>query len=185
MSRTPGSTCEDRKSTLGFRSSPQRVEENAGRTTLTRSGSVQHGPDPAASREIPRSRASSFPSIPKRVPVHVSRPSRIQAWGPPRPGISENDLSHAGFPQGFKLTRRISSRLVLADECNRPNCQRETAGPVWRGTRSCCSRGGPCGCSLENSESTDTIGRCKAASLQLTPAAVRDRFIDEATTIIP
>ena len=41
--------------------------------------------------------------------------------------------SHAGFPQG-SITRRISnlSRLVsyLADECNRPNCQRRITTEV-------------------------------------------------------
>jgi hypothetical protein len=64
------------------------------------------------------------------------------------------------LPSRVHLTRRISSRLVLADECNRPNCQREIAGPHWRCARGCL----PGTTHSRPPQSTDTIGRCKAAS---------------------
>jgi hypothetical protein len=62
----------------------------------------------------------------QRVPVLASHPDALKPGDHPGRAF-QIDHSHAGFPQGF-MTRRILSRslsrCVLADECNRPNCQR-------------------------------------------------------------
>ena len=65
--------------------------------------------------------------------------------------------------------------LCLADECHRPNCQRSRADRRYtpepgEGFGAIVPIGGP------HRESTDVIGRCKAARKQPTPAVVRRLF---------
>src|SRR5262249_29705442 len=71
----------------------------------------------------------------------------------------------------------------LADECHRPNCQRSSAvrrdtPEPGEGFGAIVPIGGP------HRQSTDVIGRCKAARKQPTPAVVRRLVLREAKTII-
>jgi hypothetical protein len=116
----------------GRRSSPQRVEENYWSHFASR------GPNEPQARfssqkcsyEHPSTKSIRKPIVPRETCAGPCEPSRrYEAWGPPRPGAIRIDRSHAGFPQGsFNATNLFLSRLVLADECNRPNCQRTAAG---------------------------------------------------------
>src|SRR5262249_53106776 len=97
MSRSPPTTApvECRGEERGHRSSPQRVEENAGRT-----------PSPAVPIR------PQEPDGPTRAVCRSNAPSHRQGTGrPSRPGRIRINHAHAGFPQGF-MTRRILLSLT-------------------------------------------------------------------------
>jgi hypothetical protein len=99
-------------------------------------------------------------------------PFRRQSLGTTQTWRGKTNHSHAGYPQGL-LTRRFFTYLVscLADECNRPNCQRNT--PL------AASRNAPANDQhdllrpalvLARCRPTDGIGRCKATVEKPAPA---------------
>ena len=110
---------------------PKGLRKNTGRTAAPRcdrpTTSIPARPRGATrSADHPPHRTHE-----ERVPVLASHPD-ASSRGPTGPGCPHN-RSHAGFPQGF-LTRRILTfvSLCLADECYRPNCQREST-PTYDG----------------------------------------------------
>ncbi len=152
MSRLPlGSSRMNESFPSGFRSSPQGLRKNTGRTSLR--------------VDFCRVFLAASPSV-----IHENVCRSLRAIPPPddlgttQVGRDRIDHSHAGFPQGL-LTRRFSSYLVsywLTNAIDRivketpqsPNEGLRQSLPArpyttWRR-----------GASLS---STDTIGRCKAA----------------------
>jgi hypothetical protein len=65
------------------------------------------------------------PDIPREANAGPCEPSRrLMTWGPPRPGVTELTTRTPASLKGYQRDDLYLSRLVLADECNRPNCQR-------------------------------------------------------------
>ncbi len=119
------------------------------------------------------------------MPVVESRPAaRILATY--QFGRSGATLHTPASLKGY-LTRRISSRLsipcILADECNRPDCQR-TAARVSAGRDEYSPWPRPTRIGLASPESTDTIGRFKPAAWRLVPAVAWPRFANKVTSMV-
>jgi len=123
--RTPRS--ENQDIPVGPRSSPQGLRKNTGRTSFTAARLAVPLDFPNAQRALESSRSQA-----RRPTRNVCRSLRAVpppgSQGPPRSGVSGSTTRTPASLKGL-LTRRISSYLVffLADECNRPDCQRATA----------------------------------------------------------